>query len=101
MIPAEQLDEWEQLSNGATPGPWQVVHDTNDPSGERYFVGFTRNPRGWWDADSTLPSKEDAEFIAMARTALPVLLASERVHQARIAELETEIQKWRSAYGVQ
>lgn len=91
-IPADQLARWRALVEKATPGPWQV--EWND-----YPVGdIRRKPDGVtagredpaWEGDDYCPlrnivttdggvycydkSGANEEFIAEARTALPLLL---------------------------
>jgi hypothetical protein len=69
------LDTLEALANAATPGPWYYM-----TSGHRPVIsGFTPYPHGtvlWaprWDARNS-----DLAFIAVARTALPALIAEVR-----------------------
>lgn len=80
MISEEQLSEWQQIANEATEGPWR--------HGSDYDI---RTLREWWNVSTwpedtaisqtiiyNLSSKADAEFIAAAREAVPVLIAEVR-----------------------
>ena len=77
-----KLAEWEALVEGATPGEWAVNSETMCTDGGEYTV------YGIVDVDSATVTHDgapafahtegmgqaDAEFIAAARTAMPVLL---------------------------
>ena len=98
MIPTpEQLRAWQEAEEKATPGPWsQEVWVNNDEGGWA--------ARGPWhkhnDLDEDHPyydddipgdprhekAEKDATFIAIARTAVPALIAAVGQLQRIIAE---------------
>ncbi len=69
MIPDEQLSKLKELCERATPGPWKYDGKSLSTGikGGIIFQLMLRPDIGI--------SHADAEFIAMARTALPALLA--------------------------
>ena len=73
-ISEQQLAEWEQLANEATEWPWEYGDDAGDCYHKRYEI---------YDGEMCLicpeiVSKNDAAFIAAARTAVPALIAEVR-----------------------
>jgi ribosomal 50S subunit-associated protein YjgA (DUF615 family) len=79
------LDEWERLANAATPGPWEAGTAMCCPD-----MGWVDGPKGKGRVCPTYEAgkrthtldAQDAEFIAMARTAVPALIAEVRRLQA-------------------
>jgi len=78
-----ELTELARLAAAATPGPWEVADGGTFNMG-RYVLDeyFVRLPNGdisiaadILEPDAGKPSKENAAFIAAARTAVPRLLA--------------------------
>jgi hypothetical protein len=84
-----------------------LPHTVIEREGKRYHVHYGINPNWWnqissattygeitaYDIDTTggvLSTKEDAEFIAAAREAVPYLLAAVDALTAELAELKTE-----------
>jgi hypothetical protein len=63
-ITREELDRWKELAEAATEGPWEVI----ERGGYYYF-----KPPG--DHRMGRKRKENAEFIAAARDAVPRLVA--------------------------
>lgn len=89
------LDALEALANAATPGPWELTdfNEGEDPPQPLWGVVNPPyyNPLDHPDDDAAevqvhVGSREDAEFIAAARKALPELIAE--VRQLR-EELDT------------
>jgi hypothetical protein len=84
----QQLDEIEQRANAATPGPW-----TTD-GWEIYQGGGSSAPdlMAWAGetcrADDYDGSRNDADFIAHARTDVPALLAEIRRLRAEVADFK-------------
>ncbi len=84
----QELAELQKACDSATPGPWTAHDYRSDPSQEDWFGVI----KGAFDIDgkahsigqfkfSSLPSGENwanANFIALARNALPTLLAMVR-----------------------
>lgn len=74
-ISKEDLIRWLRVCDAATPGPWVVVDAKDDDGKPEPFVGMKRHRINcYWELDSTLLSQQDAEFIAMAREAIPRLI---------------------------
>jgi cell division septum initiation protein DivIVA len=71
--PVEDLGWWRQLSEHATDGPWCAEHY---PEGSVLLQTRRRRSILRVDSDTHTPhlTRNDAEFIAAARTAVPVLL---------------------------
>lgn len=69
----EQLDAIEARANAATPGPWTPSHHPNDPY---HWAVFDTDTRALTANRGGCP--DDAEFIAAARTDIPVLVAEIR-----------------------
>lgn len=83
MSTKQQRDEWQRLSDAATAGPWGAEFKTTDEmEGEEYIYSTTAAPEntrtvvgcGWYDGPHLLLRENDADFIAAAREAIPVLL---------------------------
>lgn len=74
----KQLAQWQRVTEAATPGPWSPGHDDHAPE---WWVVPDVPPEG--SRFKILPmSKRDAEFIATARTAMPLLLMEvRRMHE--------------------
>lgn len=71
---SQQLDEIEARANAATAGPWCLCDDYSD----------VLNPDGYQLASYAAPA--DGEFVAHARTDVPVLLAEVRRLTAELAD---------------
>lgn len=77
-----RLDEWENLANAATPGPWTVTTQSGDPEG--FFRGVVKPPvtnsmgyvSNYYVSQYNEPS--DAAFTAASREAIPALIAMVR-----------------------
>jgi hypothetical protein len=75
------LDDWERLANTATPGPWEAgtamccpdMGWVDGPKGKGRVCPVHEAPKRTHTLDAN-----DAEFIAMARTAVPALIAEVR-----------------------
>lgn len=81
-LSSQRIDEIETRANAATPGPWTVSEDYSDvlgPDGEQLA--------SYWNPTS---ATRNGEFIAHARTDVPVLLAEIRRLRALVAELEPD-----------
>lgn len=75
MTPASYWKQMREACDKATPGPWSQILDGND----RWFIEA--------DSDEEVArrlNEADADFIAIAREAVPLALA-------RIEELEAEL----------
>lgn len=95
----QELAELQKACDSATPGPWTAHDYRSDPSQEDWFGVI----KGAFDIDgkahsigqfkfSSLPSGENwanANFIALARNALPTLLAMVR----ELKERETKLRE--------
>ena len=77
MISDEQLTEWELLANEATPGPWAIG---------KYGGGVVRVGHELRDVATRCNRDEDTAFIAVAREAVPALIAEVR----KLAKLSSE-----------
>ncbi len=93
------LDSIADIIDKATPGPWRAEEfwrtaDDCDPSGRwRIFLEGHSNPRtNSRDCDWT---KDDAVFIATARSALPEALTVVRHLQDDNARLQAEVDRLR------
>lgn len=74
------LDALAALCNGATPGPW-VIRDGAIVDADKRVVA--RGPA--LGTHSARGAREDAEFIAAARAAVPALITRLRAAEARSA----------------
>lgn len=84
MISETQLQEWERLANGATEGPWR----------------FTRG------SVVAIACPKDKRFIAVAREAVPALIARVRQLEEEADWLASHVRNGEStcvdtAYGVE
>ena len=70
------LDELERITNAATEGPWTLFKSDRDTHDIVGAIGDADNIVVYAECD-----REDADFIVMARTAVPALIAELR--QAR------------------
>lgn len=87
MITQEQLQEWRQLTDAATPGEWEEVAE----SGE-WWLTTCADDKGTLCVipDTQSMNQADVDFIAAARTAVPTLLdalaaATQRAEAAEAA----------------
>jgi hypothetical protein len=72
----EELEEIEETTSKATPGPW-IASECNVKECWCKWVGVPDDPEGidkWIIPTGDVPAA-DAEFIAMARTAVPKMAA--------------------------
>lgn len=82
-------DEAEALADAATPGPWTPAHvDSDEPQIKH------RDPKLGWFKVAIVRSwdriKENAAFIAGARTAVPALATTVRALARQLAEVTRE-----------
>ncbi len=76
------LERLQELYDAATGGNWTLVRQIDQNTGDAdrnnsWWVGFDRDSTNhFYDHDSTLMGKNDAEFIAEAHNAFPQLLAA-------------------------
>lgn len=91
----ERLAELRRLCEAATPGPWSVRGDARpDYYGNCYW--WIRGPEGYryvvcndaQSAEGGVTRREDAEFIAAAREALPALIDEVGRLRRRVEALE-------------
>lgn len=93
-----QLDQWQRLADGATPGPWQwsprlrepwprsedgptletVARTIDEDDGSEIAAHEIVYAMWGYDTATIEVSDSDAEFIATAREALPLLIAEVR-----------------------
>ena len=100
------LDTIRERADAATPGPWKVTWDgENDPDGAwsaewpwliRQDIYPGKSVANLAEVEA---STEDAEFIAHARTDIPVLLAHIDALLAEIDALKSEIELLRVELG--
>lgn len=90
------LDAMEALTRAVTQGPWVVENDQGGGDGYDVYSwtdGFTEYVAADL-GDSTVHSRgairhfDDAHFIAVARTAIPALIAELRAHRTALAQIE-------------
>ena len=72
--PRETLARIRKRTNAATEGPWETEHHYNRLTGEHVVSEIPRVAECMGNGDGGLDYKEDAEFIAHARTDVPWLL---------------------------
>jgi hypothetical protein len=97
-VNTEQLDEWQRITDEATPGPWYFATAPYDPE-KQTKAEYVTSALNKWREDATLwtlwspdpegepddyvipaltgdgpTSRANAEFIAIARVAMPVLI---------------------------
>lgn len=65
MITAEQLAQWREVCEKATPGPW-LDSETGDV--------YARTPKGGRLIADFVPHEEDRRFIVAASVGFPALL---------------------------
>lgn len=93
-IPPQRLAEITTCERETRPGPW-ILADANDGDGTppMWVVATSEaeNDDCDWAVRIHVGDKRVGEFIAMARTAVPELLAEVDRLAARVAELEAAI----------
>lgn len=81
----DDLDRWQALADKATCGPWQVLLDGRSWAGTVVVADAAGHPV---TVVSSAPddddAKDDAEFIAATRDAVPALIAE--VQRLRLME---------------
>lgn len=115
-ITREQLDEWTQLANEATPGPWETQGTSRD-AGKAwgYYVASIRqlspeqidpddDENGLMvdlvvrvEYQGNDQNKANSDFIASARTAIPSLIAALAEARAQRDEARNISDDWKSA----
>lgn len=87
---AEQLAEIEARANRATPGPWQ----RDGCNGGEFYCVLAKNPGHLSDLLCTMRGRSsevaDSDFIAHARTDIPLLIAALRERESEIESLRAE-----------
>lgn len=83
------LNDWE-ICQKATPGKWEVVAANSEGP---YLIRMPFPKGGTWYGIRQIAWKKDAEFIAMAREALPYWLKRVEELEYAIAELEKQVNK--------
>jgi hypothetical protein len=75
MITPEQLAEWKKLAAEATSGPWEF-RATPDSSGIQFVVAPNgpKSSQGFEFIAADCSHKNNGQFIAAAREALPMLI---------------------------
>lgn len=81
---AAQLDAWQALCDGATPGPWEPTVMGGVLDADFCSIAFEHSEEG------IAPGfrDSDASFIAEARFAMPILIAEVRRLQAEAAQFQ-------------
>lgn len=100
----EQRAEWNRLEKMATPGPWKQ-HDSDGQWHDLLRCGFDiRKTHMRGDYFATGPRTETAEqaardsrFIAVSRTAVPILLAERELNAKLVIRGDAEINALRAA----
>lgn len=106
ILPSE-LASWSELAEKATPGPWHYVHCDDDHYMNALYVSTnSEEPDGppsenvicgtLVQVPATIGHEsgkwhEDAEFIAISRTALPRLIAAYSQSLAEVERLKAEV----------
>ena len=80
------LDEIKARVEAVTPGPWEVIEDEQTVRTEDGEIMFDRSGDGWTDWNRC--GRDDAEFIAHARTDVPKLIAALEAVEAALAGLD-------------
>jgi hypothetical protein len=70
---AAKLAEWRVIEQAADPGPWDPVTDDH---GRGRLDHSVRSERAAYYVAETVLTRADAEFVATARTAMPLLIAA-------------------------
>ncbi len=81
----EELQEWANLAEAATPGPWWVNKYATDMSCTEHEVGVRTDDMILASMGIDDVAMPDASFIAAARDAVPALIAEVRRLQAELA----------------
>lgn len=93
ILTDEKIDEIEKRANAATKGPW-YNENTNPLNPNIWYVksgSCATSVNSWGEICSLVPgTEEDAVFLASSRTDIPALIASHRLLQARVRELEAK-----------
>lgn len=104
MITEEQLNEWQKLSGAASPGPWKSMRNGNQylnttylPTARVVATSVVQGlPRPWnphrllafglsaKDYETSRFLDEDADFISMAREAIPQMIEEIRLLRGKI-----------------
>ena len=114
MIPKSEREEWRKVCEAATPGPWGFVPQLTNRDRDHARVvkhdhtgimvpSMARGAKKVCDCGSGdiwlgeggvshFPHNRDAEFIATVRHALPACLDALDEAEARIRELEKDIE---------
>lgn len=93
-ISNDELTAWEKASAAATEGPWQVIRHSWEacsvyPPEARKALAKLMVWEDWGEEDIDERALLDARFIALARTALPRLIAEvERLRQENEEQAE-------------
>lgn len=88
MIPKSKIEEWRQIANGATPGPWSYDRD----EGEIHADSRSTSDGEPWhvvpaQAEGHIKTN-DGLFVALSREAVPALIEEvERLHKVIAKEL--------------
>jgi len=91
MMTEKKLLKIEALANAATPGPWKY---TKKRKMYQASIGFYR-------LTDPFISRENAEFIAAAREAVPALIAEVQRLRAYNAKLATLLEKVNDLFTVE
>jgi hypothetical protein len=84
---AAELEQWRQLCDAATPGPWTYPEPEDADSAEPYLrEGYLKGPSILPLYDTVAYEPRDCRFIAESRQAMPRL----------ITEVETMQRDWLS-----
>ena len=90
LITNDDLAAWDAAAEKAMPGPWATVRQTEQVRGEKDFWWGVTGPRDEVFLHDGMCDEADAHFIAIARTAIPRLIAALR-------EARREVQAWEIA----
>ncbi len=92
MLPDERLAEIEACERGTRPGPW-TLRDANEGDGwpprPHWVIGTPEQVEDDWSVSVDVGDEAVGAFIAMARTAVPELLAE-------VKRLSVELAKYTS-----
>jgi len=93
----DYLSKLEKLCKKTTPGPWEVAADDGWPIGSFSTGNSGNNGKDYsiscvghrasdlYDSGAMLDAKNDAEFIAESRTAIPRLIKTLRHYEKRLS----------------